>query len=255
MAQKKNTKEMQGMIMFVRNELKKNSQYNYPECMVNAVAEIFLKVEENRRIAVRTEDDCIFCYSPDNGEVFGEVRNPNYTNPKRGFIDIKQEKDRLYSEIKGFAELPDDVLYNHNRCDEYMLLTIDEMIEELGRMNKSLGARGQIKLNDCDIRSTEIKGNKYYRVTFHHENAYTRTPSRVEAVFGHFVHGFTYIFKADAFNANKDRILACVEHNETELGKNTILDFEGVAYDKKKKKKKKGKKGRKVARKHKEGDV
>jgi len=249
MAQKKNTKEMQGMIMFVRNELKKNSEYNYPECMVKEVAEIFLKVGAGKRIAVRTEDDRIFCFSPDNGVVFGLVRNPNYTNAKRGIIDVKQENDRLYNEIKSFAEAPDDVLYNHNIYDEYMLLTIDEMIEELGRMNERLG--GQIKLNDCDIRSTKIKGNKYYRVTFHHDKAYSQTSSRVEAVFGHFVRGFTYIFKEDAFKANKDRILACVEHKATEFGKDTRWDCSGVAYDKKKK----GKKGRKVARKQKEEDV
>jgi len=241
----KHQRAMRMMMDLARDELKKLG-HTYPECMVKEVAEIFLK-SQGDEMAVHAEDDRVILCDPLTGNIHRVVRNPNYTNPSHSLINIKEENDRLYKEVKHFAELPDDVLYNHNQHNEYMVLTMDEMIAELGKMNESAGS--QLKLNDCDIRSTKIKGDKYYRVTFHHEKC--GQPSRVEAVFGHFVKGFTYIFKADAFKAGKERILACVEHKATEFGKNTRWDITGVAYDKKKR----GKKGRKVARKQKEESV
>jgi len=242
-----NDKTMMAMKMFVREEFKK-TKHNYPECMVKEVAEGLLKAQ-GRRAAMMTEDDRVLIYDPDSGEVLVMSKNPNYTNPKHNTIHIKEENDRLYKEIKDFDKIhtEEDILYNHNVFDQYMVLKIDEMIDELHSMNKRLGGK-RMRLNDCDIRTTKINGKKYYRITFHHENS--ETPSRVEAVFGHMVYGFTYIFKEQAFKQNKERILACVEHKQTEFGKNTRWDICGNVYDKKKGNKK-GKKGKKVARKKK----
>ena len=226
------------MMMFWRNEFK-TAGYTYPECMVKEIAEGALKAQ-GQRVAMKAKEDCVICYDPESGDVVVSALNPDYRNPGRNFVNIKEENDRLYKEIKEFEKIhtDEDVLYNHNQFDEYYLLKIDEMINELHSMNRRLGSR--MRLNDCDIRTTKINGKKYYRITFHHEKG--DTGSRVEAVFGHIVYGFTYIFKEQVFKENKDRILACVEHKETEFGKNTRWDICGNVYHKKKAKGKKGKK-------------
>jgi len=221
----------------VRDEANKQGK-NYPQCMINEVAEILMTKAQGQYVSLDLKDDNIVVSNPNNGEIYGFSRNPNF---KKGgeTIHIKQENDRLYNEIKMFECLPDDILYNHNVLNKYMVLTNDEFIEEIKRMTTQLGSK--LLLNDCDIRTTKIRNNKYYRITFHHKEV--EQSSRVECVFGHFVLGFTYIFKAEAFKQNKDKILELVEHKETEFGKNTRWDIGGDVYNKKSKKK--GKKGRK----------
>ena len=199
-----------------------------------------------KKLGRKTFEDRVICYNPDGGQVIVIAQNPYYKKPAHTLIEIKNENDRLYKEINQFEKIhiDEDILYNHNQFDQYMVMKMDEFISELQSMNEQLDGE-RMRLNDCDIRSTKIKGKKYYRVTFTHEKC--SSPSRIEAVFGHMTSGFTYIFKEKVFKENKDRILECVEHKKTEFGKHTRWDINGNVYNKKDRKK--GKRGHKVSRK------
>ena len=178
---------------------------------------------------------------PEDGIAFWGVANDEKLQSKGGeMLVIKEQEKQLREHLEMFQNYKkEDVLYNNNAVDKWCLLTIKELIDELKRMNANPNT-DNLRLLDCNIRNVKHQGKKYYRVTFTSPNI--QSPSRVEAVFGHFISGFTYIIKEKVFKDNKDKILECVEYEKTEFGKGTRWDIAGNVYKKDKKDKKKKKK-------------
>ena len=227
----------------------KFDEFNYDSKTIREIAVI---VAENStsdgdcKCYIELTDKCAMIMNVNKLDIIACVENNN--KPNYSIIIPKQEETRLSREIGKFAGMhKEDILYNHNAYDRYMLLTVDELITELKTIQSQCKCDNQLTLRDCNIRVLERKDKKYYRITFTTNEPVT-TVSRVEAIFGHHINGFTYIFKADVFKKNKDLILSVVNYEETEFGKNTRWDMNGVVYDKKQNKKsnkKKNKKGKK----------
>jgi len=171
-------------------------------------------------------------------QIVGMAMDEKLNKPLGGeLLVIKDEDKRLQGELTHFARLKnEDVLFNQNATNQYAVLTIKELLEELDRMNDNPHT-ANLRLLDCNIRNTKHEGKKYYRVTFTSPDI--NSTSRVETIFGHMISGFTYIIKEKVFLKNKDLIMLRVDSIETQYGKKTRWDMGGNVYKKKKNKDKK----------------
>ena len=174
----------------------------------------------------------------DCGPQIWGVANDEKLQKQEGEILIIPDEEKILRQQLEFFEnyKKEDVLFNNNALDKWCCLTIKELIDEIKRINANPNT-AKLRLLDCNIRNVKHQGKKYYRVTFTSPDIHST--SRVEAVFGHFISGFTYVIKEKVFKDNKDKILECVEYEKTEFGKGTRWDIAGNVYKKDKKKKKK----------------
>lgn len=140
----------------------------------------------------------------------------------------KDEMERLVDMEKDFNKTPtEDAFYLHSEVNQYMVLTVDEFIEQLTEFETERGEK--IDLFDCNIRTCKISGRKYKRVILTSEK-YLHLTNKIEFSFGHIICGWSYVFRPDKWNAIKADVISRVNYKTTEYGKSTRRDLSGKRY-------------------------
>ena len=138
------------------------------------------------------------------------------------------EMQRLVETEKNFHKnLNEDTFYLHTEANYYMVMKVDEFIEQLTEFETDRGEK--ITLYDCNIRTCKISGRKYKRITLTSEN-HLRTLSKTEVCFGHHISGWTYIFRPEKWSEIKKDVMTRVDYKTTPFGSDTRYNLLGKAY-------------------------
>jgi hypothetical protein len=104
----------------------------------------------------------------------------------------KEVWKELKSQLKSFSPYPeDDVLFHHVDTDSYSLASLDEFVSHCLPPLRGAG----LTLSPRNIKRFVYGGNTYILVTLNNAANNECSLSKPAFAFGHFINGFSYIFK------------------------------------------------------------
>jgi hypothetical protein len=129
-------------------------------------------------------------------------------------IILKDQEKKIWKEqMKNFASYSmrnEDILFNHNVENKYMVMNNKEFLEQLKVFNEK-----QLVLYEHNIKKFTYKKKDYYLITINGDNVEGSDGERISRqafVLGLMVSGYTYLFKYHSYKEIEKEIKSSITY-------------------------------------------